>query len=94
MKKHILFCYWACITCTAKIKYNLILLNHYFHSIFISSNTVIGNNYCLLHHVTIGSNKPLSNDAPVINDNVFIGCNPCIIGQTIITENCIESLKS
>lgn len=82
------FCYGAYIPCTAKIGDNLIL-NHSFHGIFISSNAVIGNNCCLLQHVTIGSNQPLSNDAPVIKDNVFIGCNSCIIGKTIIEENCI-----
>lgn len=80
--------YGAYLPHAAKIGKNL-SLNHSFYGIFISSNAVIGDNCTILQHVTIGSNQPLSNDAPVIKDNVFIGCNSCIIGKTVIEENCI-----
>lgn len=80
--------YGACLPYTAKVGNNL-TLNHSFHGIFISTNAVIGNNCTIVQHVTIGSNQPLSNDAPIIKDNVFIGCNSCIIGKTIIEDNCI-----
>lgn len=60
---------------------------HSFHGIFISQSAVIGNNVTILHHTTIGSNISKQGgimEAPIIEDNVFIGCNTCIIGKTVI----------
>lgn len=80
--------YGASLPYTAKIGKNL-KLNHSFHGIFISSFAVIGDNCTIVQHTTIGSNQPLSDDAPVIGNNVFIGANCCIIGKTIIGDNSI-----
>lgn len=82
------FFYGAYLPHTAKIGKNL-TLNHSFYGIFISTNAVIGDNCTIVQHVTIGSNQPLSNEAPIIKDNVFIGCNSCIIGKTVIEDSCI-----
>jgi serine O-acetyltransferase len=63
---------------------------HSFHGIFISEHAIIGNHCRILHHVTIGSNIQKNEFfvAPTIGNNVFIGCNCCIIGKTIIHDNC------
>ncbi len=63
--------------------------NHSFHGVFISENAVIGNDCIILQHVTIGSNQPLSGEAPKIGNDVFIGVGCNIIGKTIIEDNCI-----
>jgi len=79
--------YGAYIPYKARIGHNL-KLNHSFHGIFISSNTIIGDNCTLVQHSTIGSNQPISSDAPIIGHNVFIGANCNIIGKTTIGDNC------
>ncbi|MDD5406636.1 MAG: DapH/DapD/GlmU-related protein [Sulfurovaceae bacterium] len=66
---------------------NGIKFQHSFHGIFISQSAVIGNNVTILHHSTIGSNISKIGgkmEAPTIEDDVFIGCNACIIGKTTI----------
>ena len=80
--------YGAYLPYTAKIGNNL-KLNHSFHGIFISENAVIGNDCTIVQHTTIGSNQPLSGDAPNIGNNVFIGANCCIVGKTTIGKNTI-----
>lgn len=80
--------YGAYLPYKAELGSNL-KLNHSFHGIFISENAVIGNNCTLLQHVTIGSNQPLSSDAPIIGNGVFIGVNCSIVGKTIIGDNCL-----
>jgi len=80
--------YGAYLPFTASIGTNL-TLNHSFHGIFISENAIIGDNCILIQHTTIGSNQPLSSEAPHIGHNVFIGVNCSIIGKTIIEDNCI-----
>jgi serine O-acetyltransferase len=82
------FFYGAYLPYTAKIGINL-KLNHSFHGIFISENAVIGDNCTIVQHTTIGSNQPLSSDAPNIGNNVFIGANCCIVGKTVIGNNTI-----
>lgn len=82
------YLYGAYLPYTAKIGKKL-KLNHSFHGIFISENAVIGDNCTIVQHTTIGSNQPLSSDAPNIADNVFIGANCCIIGKTFIGKNTI-----
>lgn len=82
------FFYGASLPYTVKIGNNL-KLNHSFHGIFISANAIIGDNCTLLQHVTIGSNQPLSNIAPKIGNNVFIGVNCNIIGETVIGDDSI-----
>jgi serine O-acetyltransferase len=80
--------YGAYLPYTAKIGKNL-KLNHSFYGIFISENAVIGDNCTIVQHTTIGSNQPLSGDAPHIGNNVFIGANCCIVGKTTIGKNTI-----
>jgi serine O-acetyltransferase len=80
--------YGAYIHYKAKIGKN-IKFNHSLHGIYISENAEIGDNCIILHHTTIGSNQPISGDAPKIGNNVFIGVNCCIIGKTVIGDNCI-----
>lgn len=86
--KLLAFFYGAYLPYTAKIGKNL-KLNHSFYGIFISENAVIGDNCTMVQHTTIGSNQPLSGDAPNIGNNVFIGANCCIVGKTTIGENTI-----
>jgi serine acetyltransferase len=81
--------YGAHIPYTAKIGKNINFI-HSFHGVFISQYATIGDNCNILHHVTIGSNikkDTLKKEAPIIGDNVFIGCNVCIIGRTTIGNN-------
>lgn len=58
--------------------------------IFISSGAKIGYNCTIFHQVTIGSNNlPDSSGvgAPVIGNNVYIGCGAKIIGNVTIGDN-------
>jgi serine O-acetyltransferase len=76
--------YGAFIPYHAKLGNNIIFPHNLF-GIFISMTAEIGDNCTIFHHVTIGSSKGL---APKIKNNVFIGCNSNIIGNTIIGNNC------
>lgn len=63
---------------------------HAITGIFISEAAKIGSNCTIFHHVTIGSNTLESSKnqgAPVIGDNVFIGCGAKIIGGVHIGNN-------
>lgn len=66
---------------------------HHFHGIFISKDTIIGDNCTIHHHVTIGSSKdphlPIGSGdrvSPLIGNNVYIGANVCIIGKCKIGD--------
>lgn len=64
-------------------------LPHGLHGVFVSQHAKIGKNVTLLHHVTIGSNIRDEKDtpeAPIVGDNVFVGCNACIIGRSVIGD--------
>ena len=71
---------------TAKIGTN-IQLPHQLFGIFISQKAIIGDNCTIMHHVTIGSNYPKKEEAPIIHNNVFVGANACIIGSSVIHKN-------
>ncbi len=58
---------------------------HHFGNIVIHSNTVIGSNCTLRHGVTIG-NRHVYSEAPVIGDNVDIGCYAQILGPIQIGD--------
>ena len=66
-----------------------LVLPHGFHGIFISKHAEIGNDCCIFHQVTIGSNFHTSIDpgAPIIGNNVFIGVGAKIIGKIKIGDN-------
>jgi serine O-acetyltransferase len=83
------FLYGSFIPFEAKLGKNIKFI-HSFHGIFISQYSTIGDNCKILHHVTIGSNIQSEGgiEAPLIKNNVFIGCNSNIIGKTIIEDNC------
>ena len=68
-----------------------IVLPHGLYGVFISKNSVIGNNVLIMHQVTIGSNGHIgkSMDAPVIGDHVFVGAGAKIIGGISIGSNSI-----
>lgn len=63
---------------------------HGIRGVFISSRAKIGNNCVIFQQVTIGSNN-LSDakrkGAPIIGDNVYIGCVAKIIGNIKIGNN-------
>ena len=63
---------------------------HGLAGIFVSSNAKIGKNCTIFHQVTIGSNtlkESKRQGAPVIGDNVYIGCGAKIIGGITIGNN-------
>ena len=63
---------------------------HGITGIFISGASKIGSNCTIFHQVTIGSNTlegSKNQGAPVIGDNVFIGCGAKIIGGVHIGNN-------
>ena len=63
---------------------------HGIHGIFISEGAKIGRGCTIFHQVTIGSNTldgSKHQGAPVIGDNVFIGCGAKIIGGVHIGDN-------
>ena len=62
---------------------------HGLHGIFISNSAVIGKNVVIFHQVTIGSNMvkgSVNQGAPVIGDNVYIGCGAKLIGAIKVGE--------
>lgn len=82
--------YGGYIPYVAKIGKN-IRFPHGLSGIFISNKAEIGDDCVILHHVTVGSyiNKNKGGEfSPKIGEGVFIGCNSCIIGKTIIGNNC------
>lgn len=59
------------------------------YNILINPNAKIGNNCTIFHEVTIGTNE-FSNQvriAPIIGNNVYIGCGAKIIGPITIGDN-------
>ncbi len=66
------------------------ILPHGFSGIFISNSAHIGKNVVIFHQVTIGSNmikNSRNNGAPIIADNVYIGCGAKIIGNVQVGRN-------
>lgn len=65
-------------------------LPHGLSGIFISAHARIGEGCTVFHQVTIGSNTlpdSRSGGAPVIGDNVYIGCGAKIIGGIRVGNN-------
>jgi serine O-acetyltransferase len=63
---------------------------HGLSGIFLSNGAKIGKNCVIFHQVTIGSNSlPDSpgHGAPVIGDDVYIGCGAKIIGNVRVGSN-------
>jgi len=63
---------------------------HGLNGILISTGAKIGKNCVIFHQVTIGSNTlPGSRGAgaPVLGDNVYIGCGAKIIGNVTVGDN-------
>ena len=63
---------------------------HGISGIFISNGAVIGENCVIFHQVTIGSNNlndSKGKGAPVLGDNVYIGCGAKIIGAVNVGDN-------
>ena len=63
---------------------------HGISGVFISAGAKIGKGCTIFHQVTIGSNTlegSKHQGAPVIGDNVFIGCGAKIIGGVHIGDN-------
>ena len=63
---------------------------HGLNGIFISEGAKIGRNCVIFHQVTIGSNTLADSrgrGAPIIGDNVYIGCGAKIIGNVRVGNN-------
>lgn len=63
---------------------------HGLTGVFISAGAKIGKNCVIFHQVTIGSNTlpdSRGKGAPVVGDNVYIGCGAKIIGNVHIGNN-------
>ncbi len=54
--------------------------------IVINPDTKIGKGTVIQHSVTIGVNDP-KRRAPIIGENVFIGCRACVLGDITIGNN-------
>ena len=66
------------------------VMPHGIHGVFISSGAQIGYNCTIFHQVTIGSNTLRDSHhcgAPVLGNNVYIGCGAKIIGNVHIGDN-------
>lgn len=64
-------------------------LPHGVKSIFVSGDTVVGNNCVIFQQVTIGSNTladSKGNGAPLIGDNCYIGAGVKIIGDVSVGD--------
>ena len=72
---------------SAKIGDGLRLVHPY--NVIINPSAIIGNNCTIFHEVTIGTNEFSSEPriAPIIGDNVYIGCGVRIIGPLTIGDN-------
>lgn len=63
---------------------------HGIRGVFISGGAKIGSNCVIFHQVTIGSNTLKDSKhygAPIIGDNVYIGCGAKIIGNIKVGNN-------
>jgi len=58
------------------------------YGIIIHSGTVFGRNVVVMHQVTIGA-RDLSNRAPVIGDDVYIGAGAKILGDIRLGHRCM-----
>lgn len=67
---------------------------HIIHAgaISIHPGTVIGKRVGIMHGVTLGTN--MSSSAPIIGDDVFIGCNASILGGVTIGDGARISANS
>lgn len=66
------------------------VLPHGVCGVFISSGAIIGDNCTIFHQVTIGSNtikNSIGRGAPLIGNNVYIGCGAKIIGNVKVGDN-------
>lgn len=68
------------VKCGSKIKI------YHGQGLIINPKTTIGENCTLRHSITLGARKG-SDDAPIIGNNVDIGCNSIIIGSINIGDN-------
>lgn len=65
-------------------------LYHSGHGSVVSVNTIIGNNVSLRQNTTIGAKGfNGAKDSPIIEDDVIIGPNSCIIGHITIGKSAI-----
>ncbi len=60
--------------------------NHRGMGTVVSSNSMIGDNTRVEHHVTLGIRH--SGDRIIIGKNCYIGAYACILGNVIIGDNC------
>lgn len=70
--------------------YDIPVLPHGFHGVFISQKAIIGKNVTIFHQVTIGSVQTEGSKyygSPTIGNNVFIGAGAKILGGITIGNN-------
>lgn len=59
------------------------------YMIIIHGNAKIGCNVTIFHNVTLGCIEQRSSEAPIVKDNVYIGCNSICLGKITIEKNCV-----
>ena len=90
-----LFVFYTQFILGCDIKYNTVIgdgfeIFHSAHGSVINPATIIGKNVSLRQNTTIGAKGFVDGDnSPIIEDNVIIGPNVCIIGDIIIGHNSI-----
>lgn len=62
--------------------------------IIINGGCKIGKNWTIYHDVTLGSIETKSNEAPIIMDDVYLGCKCSVLVNVIVGEGCLIGAHS
>lgn len=85
------------ITCSADIPPTIIIgkgtiVKHNGLGVVFHGKAIIGENVTIFQNVTIGGRN--GRGAPIIKDNVYIGCGACVLGNVIVGEGAVIGANS